>query len=59
MDSAKLKSDLQDIAKHLPDSASYEDAMYELYLRMKVSAGRDAVLKGRVMEHADVRAKFT
>ncbi len=36
----KIKSDLRFIADHLPSNASYEDAMYELYVHMKVSQGR-------------------
>ncbi len=31
----KIKSDLKYIAEHLPADASYSDAMYELYVRMK------------------------
>ena len=58
MNTTNVKTELKDIADHLPDSASYADAMYELYVRMKVSAGKTAVAEGRVLEHDAVRAKF-
>ncbi len=47
----KIKSDLRFIADHLPSNASYEDAMYELYVHMKVSRGKKSADEGRVFEH--------
>lgn len=47
MITATLKSELQEIADHLPDTASYSDAMYKLYIHMKVAKGRQAAREGR------------
>ena len=55
---AKIKSDLKYIAEHLPADASYSDAMQELYVRMKISRGKQAVKEGRVVSHADVKKRF-
>jgi hypothetical protein len=41
-----VKSELRDIAKRIPESATYTDAMYELYVRMKIAKGRQAADKG-------------
>ena len=55
---AKIKSDLKFIADHLPSNASYEDAMYELYVRMKITRGKEAAEAGRVFDHQEVKRKF-
>lgn len=36
-----IKSDLKFIADHLPANASYEEAMYELYVHMKIVQGKN------------------
>jgi len=56
--SAKIKSDLKYIAEHLPAGASYSDAMYELYVRMKISKGKQDAKEGRIVSHADVKKRF-
>ena len=53
-----IKSELKQIAAHLPAKASYEDAMYELYVHMKVDQGRKSADAGRVMDHEIVKQKF-
>ena len=58
MDATNVKDDLIEIANHLPESASYADAMYELYVRMKIAHGRRAAQEGRVMTHEDVKSRF-
>ncbi len=55
---ATLKSDLHSMADRLPDNASYSDAMYELYVHMKVAKGRQAVAEGRVTDHNKVKQRF-
>lgn len=59
MNIANVKTDLKNIADHLPETASYADAMYELYVRMKVAAGHKAVSEGRVHSHEAVKSRFT
>ncbi|MBI1374671.1 MAG: hypothetical protein GC159_18285 [Phycisphaera sp.] len=58
MADADVKSDLRNIADHLPPEATYSDAMYELYLRKKVADGRRAAAEGRTVSHEDVKRKF-
>jgi len=59
MTTATLKSELHEIADHLPDTASYNDAMYELYVHMKVAKGRQAAEEGRVVPHDEVKRRFS
>jgi predicted transcriptional regulator len=58
MADANIKSDLKQIAEHLPASASYADAMYELYVRMKISHAKQAADEGRVIPHEEVKRRF-
>ena len=54
----KLKSDLKYIAEPIPADASYTDAMYELYVRMKIFKGKQAIKEGRMLSHADVKNRL-
>ncbi len=58
MSQTDLRTELKNIADRLPPSATYADAMYELYVRMKIAKGREAAAAGRVVSHEDVRRKF-
>ena len=58
MNSIKIKNELRSIADNIPDSANYLDAMYELYVRMKISQGIQAADEGRVTPHNEVKRKF-
>jgi predicted transcriptional regulator len=58
MANANIKADLKQIAEHLPASASYADAMYELYVRMKIANAKQAVQEGRVVTHEEVKRRF-
>jgi len=58
MTGANVKETLIDIAHRLPETASFEDAMYELYVRMKVMQGRQAAEEGRVTPHEEVERRF-
>ena len=55
---SSVKSDLLAIVEKLPDTASYEEAMYELYVRMKIAEGRKAADEGRVLTHEQVMKKY-
>jgi predicted transcriptional regulator len=58
MNVATIKSELRDIADHIPESASYSDAMYQLYVRMKIVKGRQAAEEGRFIPHDEVKRRF-
>ncbi|HMO52353.1 MAG TPA: hypothetical protein PKE26_14335 [Kiritimatiellia bacterium] len=58
MSATTIKAELIEIANRIPESASYSDAMYELYVRMKVARGKKAADEGRVVSHAEVKRRF-
>ena len=42
----------------MSDTATYSDAMYELYVRMKIEKGLSDIDEGRVVPHEDVKKRF-
>lgn len=44
--------------KNLPEKATWDDIMYEIYVRKKIEAGVKAVDEGRVVSHEDVKKRF-
>jgi len=59
MNTETLKSELHEMADRLPDTASYDDVMYELYVHMKIAKGRQAAEDGRVVPHDEVKRRFS
>lgn len=45
------------IVESLPEDATWDDLMYELYVNKKVSQGRAAADEGKVVSHEEARKK--
>ncbi len=58
MSAKTVKSELRAIARRMPRSAAYSDAMYEFYVRMKIAKGRQAADEGMVVSHKDARRRL-
>ena len=52
------KEAARQIIEHLPEQASWDDIMYELYVKQKIEAGLADVRAGRVIDHAQVKAEM-
>lgn len=46
------------MVKKLPDKATWDDIMYEIYVRKKIDVGIHAADEGRVVPHEDVKKRF-
>lgn len=44
--------------KKLPEKATWDDIMYEIYVRKKIEAGIKAADEGRVVPHEEVKKRF-
>jgi predicted transcriptional regulator len=55
--SAKLEA--IDLIDRLPAKASWDDIMYELYVRQKIELGLAAAEEGRVVDHEEVKRRFS
>ncbi len=51
------KEQLRELRDQLPDHATLNDAMYELYIKQKIERGMQASLEGRVIPHSEVRKR--
>ena len=52
------KKQALDMVKQLPEKATWDDIMYEIYVRKKIEAGVKAADEGRVFPHAAVKKRF-
>ena len=46
------------LVRELPETASWEDLMYEIFVRQKVEAGLGDLKAGRVHSHDAIRKEF-
>jgi hypothetical protein len=46
------------LVRELPDSASWDDLMYEILVRQKIEAGLADLHGGRTHDHASIRKEF-
>lgn len=52
------KESAQHIINQLPEQASWNDIMYELYVKQKIEAGIKAAEEGRTIPHDQVKARI-
>jgi len=53
-----IKEEARQVIERLPDHATWDDLIYELYVRQKIAAGLQAADEGRLVPHEEVRKKF-
>ncbi|MBU2497867.1 MAG: hypothetical protein KKE57_03105 [Proteobacteria bacterium] len=54
-----VKEELAKLANQLPDRATWDDVMYEVYVRQKIEEGLTAAEEGRVLTHEEVKRRVT
>lgn len=55
---ASAKESAQQILDHLPDQASWDEIMYELYVKQKIEAGLKSVEEGRTIPHEEMKRRL-
>ena len=50
-----VKESARQVIENLPDQCTWDDLLYELYVRQKIDQGLDDVKNGRVISHEEVR----
>lgn len=53
-----LKQIVHDIADHLPEQATFDDAMYALYVRQKLERSLQAAKEGKVTSQEDMEKRY-
>jgi len=54
----KLKSQAHELVESLPENATWDDLMYEIYVRLSIEAGLQDADEGRLHSVEEVRARF-
>lgn len=52
------KKEAMRIIESLPEKASWDDIMYELYVKKKIETSLDAAAAGKVLSHDDVKKRL-
>ncbi len=55
---ASPKETARQLIDHLPEKASWDDIMYELYVKQKIEAGLKSAAEGRTVPHEDVKRRL-
>ena len=58
MQTANLKAEARRLVDQLPEDATWEDLMYEIYVRQKIEAGLKASDEDRAIDVEEVRRRF-
>ena len=53
------KEEAINLITRLPDEASWDDIMYQMYAKKKIEMGTKAADEGRVVPHEDVKRMFS
>jgi predicted transcriptional regulator len=53
-----VKEQARQMLDELPESATWDDVLYALYVRQKIERGFDDIKNGRVISHEEVRRQF-
>jgi len=49
-----VKEAILELARNLPDECTWDDVMYQIYVRQKIEAGVRDADEGRVVPHEEV-----
>jgi predicted transcriptional regulator len=52
------KQAAKELIEHLPDQASWNDIMYELYVKQKIEEGLADIEAGRTIPHDQVKTEL-
>jgi len=55
---ATVKEEARELIERLADEASWDDLMYEIYVRKKIAMGLKAAEEGKLIPHDEVRRRL-
>ncbi len=58
MEAANVKEEARRLVERLPEDASWDDLMHEIYVRQAIEAGLEDSRAGRLSDLEDVRARL-
>ncbi len=54
-----VKEEARQVIERLPDHATWDELLYELYVRQKIAIGIQAADEGRVVSHKEVKKSYS
>ena len=54
-----VKEEALKLIDGLPEEISWEDIIYQMYVRKKIDKGIEAADQGRIMAHEEVKRQFS
>ncbi|RLD12259.1 MAG: hypothetical protein DRI44_01310 [Chlamydiae bacterium] len=58
MHTATIKEDIKTLVDALPDNLTYDDIMYEIYVKQKIEKGLADIKSGNALPHDQVKKLF-
>jgi hypothetical protein len=58
MPTRNIKQEAHKLVENLPEDATWEDLMYEIYVRQAIDAGLDDCEAGRTEDVKELRARY-
>jgi predicted transcriptional regulator len=55
---SSVKEAARAIVDNLPEQATWDDLMYELYVKQKIEAGLKAADEGRTVSHEEIKTRL-
>ncbi len=55
---ATVKEEARKLLERLPDEASWDDLMYEIYVQKKIDMGLKAAEGGKLIPHEEVKRRL-
>ncbi len=52
------KQSAKQIIDHLPDQSTWDDIMYELYVKQKIEIGLEAIEEEQTLTHEEVKRRL-
>jgi len=53
-----VREEAQKLIDALPEETSWDDLIYQMYVRKKIAKGIEAAEQGRVVPHEEVKKQF-
>src|SRR5687767_7978028 len=53
-----VKEQVRRLADQLSEHATWDDVMYQIYVRRKLATSEEAAREGRILEHEDVKRRL-
>ncbi len=53
-----VKEEAKKLIDNLPDKITWDDIMYEIYVRQKIDLGLKAIDEGHILSHDEIKKRF-